>query len=143
VFFEGLTNSGVTPVLETALSYTEARHKVLAENVANLGTPGYRARQLNTREFQRALGEAWDRRQRDAGRAFAVEGREFVQERSGHLRVSPSLRPTENLLFHDDTNASLEREMSDLAENALAHQMTSNLLQRNFEALRKAIRGRV
>ena len=143
MLFESLLSRGATPALMATLSYTETRHKVIAENVANIETPGYKARQLDARAFQQALGEAFDRQARDPSKPFAAEGREFQTDATGALKVTPSLRPPDNILFHDGTNVSLEREMSDLAENAMTHQMTSELLRMRFEGLRKAIRGKV
>jgi flagellar basal body rod protein FlgB len=100
------------------------------------------ARQLDTQAFQRALGDALDRRARDPRQPFIMEGGEFHTDATGALRVAPSLKPADNLLFHDGTNLSLERGMADLAENALTHQTTATLLGRKFDALRKAIRGK-
>ncbi|MCP4590413.1 MAG: flagellar basal body rod protein FlgB [bacterium] len=143
MFFENLLNRGSTPALVTSMAYTQARHKVIAENIANLNTPGYKAKQLDTQAFQRALGEAFDRRAKDSSQPFAIEGDEFHTDETGALKITPSVSPVDNILFHDGTNISLEREMSDLAENTLMHQMTSTLLQGRIGAVRKAIRGRV
>ncbi len=143
MFFENLLNHGSIPALATTLSFTEARHNMIAENIANLGTPDYKSKQLDTQMFQQALGEALDRRAEDPRKPFVLKERQFQTGPGGTLKVTPSLRPPDNLLFHDGTNASLEREMADLAENAMTHQMTSTLLRDKFYGLRKAIRGRV
>jgi flagellar basal body rod protein FlgB len=47
------------------------------------------------------------------------------------------------MLFYDGTNVSIEREMSDLAANAMLHEVTTNLLRGRYDALQKAIRGQV
>ena len=39
--------SSTIPVLEQVVNFTEARHGVLAGNVANLDTPGYKTRDLS------------------------------------------------------------------------------------------------
>ncbi len=142
MYFENLLNRGATPGLVTMLSYAESRHKMIAENIANLTTPDYKARQLDAKAFQRALGEAFDRRKQDPRKPFVIEGRQFRTDATGALQVTPALEPPDNLLFHDGTNLSLEREMADLAENTLMHQMTSALLKGRVDGLRKAIRGR-
>ena len=43
------------PVLEQVVRFTEARHGVLAGNVANLDTPGYTTRDLSVDLFQEKL----------------------------------------------------------------------------------------
>lgn len=142
MFFENLLNRGATPGLTATLAYAEARHRMIAENIANMATPGYKAKQLDPKAFQQALGEAFDKRTRDPRKPFVLEGREFHTDATGSLKIRPSLTPPDNVLFHDGTNLSLEREMADMAENTMMHQMTSTLLKGRVDALRKAIRGR-
>ena len=48
-----LFDSSSLPVLEQVVNFTEARHGVLAGNIANLDTPGYRSRDLSTEELDR------------------------------------------------------------------------------------------
>jgi len=106
-------------------------------------TPGYRAKQLDVSSFQAALKKASDARDRKGG-AFRLEATgEVSQDEAGHLQVRPSLEPTHNLLFHDGTNARIERLMADLAENTMAHQASAELLKTYFDGVTKAIRGRV
>ena len=50
-----LFNNTTIPVLQEVLSFSEARHNVLAGNIANADTPGYRIRDLNTETFQDAI----------------------------------------------------------------------------------------
>lgn len=142
-WFNRLTDNGPTPALAAVLSFTQERHRVIAENIANLGTPGYKAKQVDVGAFQRSLGEAMDRRAAGAADRLSFSTPGFELGRDGRLRVTPSLRPADGLLFHDGTNHSLEREMADLAENGLAHQTAAQLLGVKFEGMRKAIRGRL
>ena len=143
MFFEGLTSRGSTAALTAMMAFTEARHRMIAENVANAHTVNYRAKQLDVREFQRALGEAIDRGRESAAARFEIRDTDQVEQLpGGRLRVTPSIRqPLENLLFHDGTNLSIERQMADLADNALVHELSAVLLKDRFDGLRKAIRG--
>ena len=129
VFFESLINRGTLPALERMVAFTQARHEMLAENIANIDTPGYRTKQLDARAFQRTLKEALDRRDGDHKSPFEMRGtRQFRQGSGGSLKVTPTLEPPENVLFHDGTNARLERQMTDLAENAMMHQFAPGRL---------------
>lgn len=132
------------PALISTMSYNESRLKMIAQNVANVGTPGYRARQLDVKAFQRSLREALDAKKRDPKQPFVMDvGNEVATDPLGHLRVTPSLVPVQNILFHDGTNISIERQMANLAETGMMHQTAATLLRGSFEGLRKAIRGRV
>lgn len=145
MWLRGVVNCETLPVLEKLAAFTEARHQVLAENIANIDTPHYRAKQLDAKAFRAKLAEAVKNR-RDAGHGSGLDlkgTRQFHVDKTGMLRVTPTLRPTENALFHDGTNASLERQMASLAENTLMNRVTVELLSERFRSLRKAISGRV
>lgn len=144
MFFSSLTDRGPVPALVDTLVYTQARLKMIAENVANLQTPGYRARQLDAKAFQGALRRALDERGTDVTKPLrVVAGNEVQTDAHGNLRVTPSFQPVENALFHDGTNLSIERQMADLAETGMTHEITTQLLTGNFDRLRQAIRGRL
>ena len=51
-------DSSTVPVLEQVVNFTQARHGVLAGNIANLDTPGYKTRDISPEEFQSRLREA-------------------------------------------------------------------------------------
>ncbi len=144
MYLSSLTDRGATPALVKTLVYNQARLKMIAENVANIHTPGYRAKQLDVKAFQRALREALDARGSDLSRPLMVRvDGEVKTDRFGRLGVTPRERPVENALFHDGTNLSIDRQMADLAETGMMHELVANLLRGNFESLRKAIRGTV
>ena len=144
MFISAMTDRGATPALVKTLAYNEARLRMIAENVANIHTPGYRAKQLDVRAFQSALRHALDARGRDARKPLVVKvGHEVSTGRDGYLKVEPREKPVDNILHHDGTNLSIEREMADLAETGMAHNLAMTLLRGRFDGLRKAIRGTV
>jgi flagellar basal-body rod protein FlgB len=140
-FFNGLFASSGMKALESTWSFTHARHRVIADNIANLGTPGFKSKDLDYDGFQQALGSALAHRESGTD-AVEFRGGGQVRTEKGQLSFKPTTREPDNVLFHDGTNASLEQEMSDLAQNAMIHELTTNLLGGRFESLRKAIRGR-
>ncbi len=144
VFLESLANRGATPALEKTLAYSEARLKMIAENVANVHTPGYRAKQLDAPGFQRALREALTEKGIDPYQRLDVSVHdEVVTEASGRLSVRPTDVPVEHSLLHDGTNQSIERQMAMLAETGMTYELATMLLNGSFGSLRKAIRGTV
>lgn len=143
MFVSDITSGGAFPMLEKTLAFTEARNAMLAENIANFTTPGYRAKQLDVGKFQAALREASDRRS-PADKSFRLKTtREFGLDRAGMLEARPSEIPVENLLFQDGTNARLERQMAMLAENAMMNQFAVEALKGYYDGMVKAIRGRL
>ena len=104
----------------------------------------YRAKHLDKTAFQEALKEALATRGNDPSKRLTVKvDGEVETDCRGRLRVRPSEQPTENALFHDGTNMSIERQMADLAETGMMNDLATTLLRGRFEALHKAIRGSV
>lgn len=144
MFLSSITEQGAAPALVKSLAFDEARLKMIAENVANAETPGYRAKHLDVAAFRSSLREALEARRGDPAKPLDVSaGREVRTDMQGNLQVVPSERPVDNLLFHDGTNVSIERQMADLAETGLMHDLATRLLQNRMDDLRKAIRGTV
>lgn len=144
MFFSDVVNSGTTPTLDAMLSFTEAQHRVLAENIANIDTPGYKAQHLDPKRFQKALAGAIAERHETRSTGLTIDGtQEFEQRPNGTLKFKPSEEPAQNVLFHDQTNARIEQQMALLAENGMMHQAATELLAGNYQTMMKAIRGRV
>ena len=143
MFVSDITNVGAIPILEKTLAFTEAHNRMIATNIANITTPGYRTKQLDVSAFQSALREASAKRA-DHGGAFQLPSSgQFRTDDVGRLHVSPSEEPAENLLFQDGTNARIERQMALLAENTMMNQVAAEQLKGYYNGLGKAIRGRV
>lgn len=143
VLLTDITNGGALPMLEKTLAFTEARNKVIATNIANVLTPGYREKQLDVSAFQKALRTAQENREKSGGAFELPQTQQLSTDEAGRMRLSPSEEPTQNLLFQDGTNARIERQMSHLAENTMMNQTASELMQQYFERISKAIRGRL
>ena len=143
MIFADIVNRDPSAALEKLMAYTEARQRVLAENVANIDNPHYRTKHLDTKAFQRSLREALDRQKATGSSTFELPaGDDFGMDSDGRLKVTPTERPADNVLFHDNTNASVEKQMAMMAENGMTHQTATELLRGCYEGLLKAIRGR-
>ncbi len=144
MFLSEITNRGNIPVLEKLMAFAEARQKLLAENIANIDTPGYKVKLLDPRVFQTALGRAIDERDGDPKKPLEIgETEQFHLDELGHLVVTPVEEPAQNILFHDRTNARIEVLMTQVAENVMTYNLASQLLKNNFDGLKTAIRGQI
>lgn len=143
---QGLFDFGAMPVLERTIQFTESRHRMLTDNIANLSTPGYRPKELSVESFQQALGDAIDRRRDRTGGAsgelelsdtsdIAFGPDSVTARRAGHA--------DDNILFHDGNNRSLEHTMQSLAENTMVHNAAMEMLRAEFSLLQTAIQERV
>lgn len=143
MWIDRLLESRTRRVLELSAKFAEERHKVLAENAANIDVPDYQARRVDVRAFQQALRTAIDRSRQAGSTELDLRGAAQVStDAAGRLRLRPRREPASNVLFHDGTNARLESIAVETQENALAYQMAMNMLKSRLDGLMTAIRGR-
>ena len=142
-----LFTNGSMQAVERLIDFTSARHKVLANNIANFETPFYRSRDLDPAVFQANLRDAIDdRRSQPGGSVYGrLEVRDTDQARYRDDGTASFMPDFENngIMFHDRTDADVERTMQHLAENTMAHNAGLEMLRNQFELLKTAIRGRV
>ena len=132
MFIDRLINQGNAPLLEQWMRFTETRHRLIAQNVVNISTPGYKPVDLNEKKFTAMLRERADARRSDA------PGRVRFDDIGGELEDNQ-----QGILFHDGQNRSMEQLMTDQAKNALMHNMVVELLRRQFSSLEAALKERV
>jgi flagellar basal-body rod protein FlgB len=126
------------------LSFLNARLDVLADNIANADTVGYRTKILDAGAFQRALRRAIDEIDPAPGSPLRFRGtRQFRQDRTGDLVFTPAEEPPQNILFHDRSDMRIETQMKELAETAMMHQAAVELLRGQYDGLKKAISGQL
>jgi flagellar basal-body rod protein FlgB len=118
-----------------------ARQKLLASNLANAETPGYRPVDVDPRAFQAALRDAVDAGRVDASGSLAFESGGPVSFEGGETRLEPTVLG-DNVLFHDGNDRSMERMFQRLTENVYTFRMASQLLRGQFDTVSAAIRER-
>ena len=137
-----VTNAGALPTLELSVRFAARRQEILAHNIANLSTPDFQPLEAPVEEFRDVLRDAVrERRARTGGHHGELDWkgtRQIVRGPGGQLRLNPTT-PSGNIMFHDRNNRDLERAMQDLAENAAAFQVASELLRNRMQALRGAV----
>ncbi len=130
--------------LEETLNFTEQRHALLVEDIANADTPGYVARDVSPQDFDTAMQKAVAQRQAALNGAFDLEstgGVQFAKD-TGQLSLKP--RPIAGgTAFYDKGVRSMEYLMGQLADNAQAHNMAATFLKGRYDLLARAISMRV
>jgi flagellar basal-body rod protein FlgB len=142
MWIDRLLASRTTRATELAASFAETRHRLLAENLANLDTPDYATKQLDAGAFQDSLHGALQRARRgNHARLDLRDNAQYRTDPTGHVEVRPEIRPAENVLFHDGTNARLERLTTDINENKLYFDLATNFLRGRYQTMLNAIKG--
>lgn len=102
--------------LERYLDLLAGRQRVVASNIANLDTPGFRAKDF---DFQAEFARSLESGQPAEPRILEVDG----------LLTKP-----------DGNNVSLDRESRLLAENSIRFQIASSVLRSHLRQVRSAIK---
>jgi flagellar basal-body rod protein FlgB len=132
MFIDRLLNQGQSPLLEEVIRFTSRRQELIAENIANVDSPGYRQKDLSVQRFERMLAERIDQRDRHpAGLVRFDDIRHAVEQ------------PTRGILYHDRNNRSMEQLATDMAKNGILHNLAVELLRKQYLQMDMALKERV
>jgi len=118
---------------EQALRLRERRSEILASNIANADTPGYKARDI---DFQKMLMQ-----EASSADRMAVTHQRHIHP--GDRLVSPSqvgYRIPEQASL-DGNTVNLEREQIEFASNSLEYQASLRFLNDKISGLLRAVKG--
>jgi flagellar basal-body rod protein FlgB len=128
-------------VLSNALRATDLEHQVIAHNLANVDTPGFKRSEVL---FQSTLAAAL-RAQTDG--SDQLQG---TRTNPNHLPIGEVASPSdvqgqavvraETSLRPDGNNVDIDAEMTRLSENTVLYQALSQLVKMKLTQLRSAIR---
>jgi len=120
-------------VFSKALNLRTQRHQILASNIANADTPGYKARDM---DFAKAMQGAL------AGRGDGVG---LARTSAAHLDGSGSAAFA-NLYYRkesqsavDGNTVDMDVERSQISENAVQYQVLTRLISDRLQGMRTAI----
>jgi flagellar basal-body rod protein FlgB len=119
--------SDLFKILEDQIHAANVRHSVIASNIANVDTPGYKARDV---KFDEALGEATIEL-RKTSPAHLGGGEDGAAE-----KVTVETRPS----WGDGNNVELDVEVGKMNENAIFFQTAVTLLSKNISMYKAALR---
>ncbi len=115
----GVLNGDQTLLLARYMDLLTSRQRLVATNIANADTPGYRARDI---DFGREMARAFDQPGADPLPPIAVH------EVEG-LRVK-----------NDGNNVDLDRELQLLADTGIRFNLAAQMLRGNIQSVKTAIR---
>ena len=132
-----LTDLSILSALRTKMAWHQTRQNVLAENVANADTPGFRARDLERPDFSAMLGT------RSTGNSSIMRTNPMHLGGGGASLASfSSSEDTDYEVTPEGNAVSLEGQMMKVAENQMDYQLVTTLYSRSLGMLRTAISRR-
>ncbi|MCR6673742.1 flagellar basal body rod protein FlgB [Devosia ginsengisoli] len=130
----GLMNMPVFSALTDKMRWHQTRQGLLAENVANAETPGYRGRDLAQYDFadrQAGFSSAAVTTTATQPMHFSVsssEGGAFGAQRMANFEITP-----------EGNGITLEDEMMKVTTNLMDYQAATSLYQKSIKILRTAM----
>ncbi len=125
--------SNTFTTIENALDYSSLKQKVISQNIANVDTPNYKAKDVSFKSvFQSALSGPMSAHQSDPRHI------EFKQTTS----TNSSIVNQKNVAYNDNGNSvDMDKEMSDLATNQIYYNAMIERMNGKFSTLQNVIRG--
>lgn len=124
---------------EAALKLRGTRQEVIASNIANADTPGYKARDF---DFGQALSNSMAA-QRGASNAMGL-----AQTDARHLAGKPHSTLEVDLMYRNDVQPSIDgntvdmnTEMRNFTDNAVRYQASLTFLQQRISGMRTALQS--
>lgn len=131
---KSILSSPQESVLEQALGAAALRHRVIANNIANVNTPGFKKSDV---VFEEKLAEAMTGKRANMSRTHA----KHLTGRQGDA-FSPSVVTDANTsLRTDGNNVDIDAEMANVAKNTIYYNAVAQQLGGYFSNLKSAIRG--
>jgi flagellar basal-body rod protein FlgB len=131
----------VMDLLQKGLDASALQHNVIANNLANVDTPGFKRSEVLFGEKLRAAMDA---------REAAGQNLELSATNDRHFQIQPKLdldqiKPevvlqNKSSLRNDQNNVDIDVEMAKLAQNTVVYQTLAQLTQNQFTELKSAIR---
>lgn len=115
-------------MIERLLISANMRHQALASNIANVDTPGYRAKDVRFGEI--------------LGSEMALQSTHPGHQSGGAPGAPAGVVLEESSSWQDRNNVELDQEVAKMTENAMLYQAGVNVLQTRIRMYKSALRTR-
>lgn len=132
-----INNDKTIEALATSLNFRKMRQELIASNIANADTPGFRAKRL---DFEDALARALDT---DGQMSMNnMNKRHFNVGSGGFSNLQPEIYEDPNgIVSEEGNNVDRDRELALMAENQLLYEASVQLLNKKLGLKKYAVSG--
>ena len=121
-------------MMSQRMEWLSQRQQLLAQNVANANTPGYKSQDLNPLSFESMLRAGAGRLRVRATRVGHISNRAGKSEK---FRLKAETDKTQKSMTGN--NVVLEQEMMKVAQTSMEYQLTTNLYRKHLAIIRAAL----
>lgn len=125
--------SGTISTLENALTYSSTKQKVISDNIANVDTPNYKAKNVSFKAaYYDALAQTLKTNKTN---------QKHIDFKSKTISPSFALH-TKTVSYNESGNSvDIDKEMADLASNQIYYNALTERISGKFSSLQNVIRG--
>jgi len=139
--FEQSTHMQTIKILENTLDAAALRQKVIADNIANVNTPGFKKSYVS---FEDELSQALQKKPVSHFKAITTDPRhiQFYKPPKDPIKVRPQIYIEHDTFFrNDNNNVDINVQMTNLAKNSIMYESVIKRVTNLFELLDMVIRG--
>ena len=122
-------------MLEYSMNIRSKIHDVIASNIANVNTPGYKCKSL---DFQREFNKILKKENLIDLETTDKKHIPLSDKKSENTEIE-SETCSNNVYGNDKNNVDIDREMAKLSKNQLLYNIDSQILVKEFKMLKDAI----
>lgn len=127
-------------MLQRGLEAAQLRQDVIANNIANVDTPGFKASSV---EFESYMKEALEEGESSGFQAKTTRPEHISFDSGSSSNVQPAVMVDDSTTMRmDGNNVDIDKEMVDLAKNSVWYNVIVAKINGEFERLKIAIEGR-
>ncbi len=129
-------------ILGESLNVLSDRQNIIASNIANANTPGYRAKALNFKDVMRSLVPSESLLPMKTNSVKDLSNGDIYDaapNSSGFIKSFVHNQTDESIPPLDGNTVDLSKEMTDMASNAIRFQAVANLITKKFNILNYTI----
>lgn len=124
---------GTIQALEKSLDYSASKNRVISNNIANIDTPHYKAKNVS---FKKVLNDTVQ----DSLQSKRTHEKHFSFNENEHQNYQINER--KNTMYnHNGNNVDVDKEMSELAKNQIYYQAVVDRLNGKYRDIQTVIRG--
>lgn len=135
---ERIINSGTQVLLQRTMDVSSLRNEVLADNIANIDTPGFKRKEVI---FEDKLRNAMAGKTNEGH--LNLTNPRHIQIQNDDFLVEPEIRTMNDLSYRNDgNNVDIDVETARMTKNKLFYDALGQSMSYELKLLRLAITGR-
>jgi flagellar basal-body rod protein FlgB len=140
---ENILNSRTQILLNKAMDSASARNDIIANNIANVNTPGFKRSELIFQDKLKKLLDSQANPGNDKLQTTNPRHIQIWQNNSDLENFEPEIRKLEDLSYRNDANnVDIDVEMANMTKNKVFYDSMAQSMTNEIKLLRMAITGK-